>query len=275
MEPVREFRQVGKPAELIEALGKLWGQDKVIEEQLRKNRKITIIVLVLLIPGAFLFFIPWIALIPAAIYFGRLWYRYHKMNLDDRRILTPLKFLEVLQTDIPPRDPVKLVVSFEDYRKHGKALAQQKIFWSSVKRSKYEDTWLHVEGWLAEKTRFRLLVTQRVGLTEKRKRKYTKRSERVQETVTLHVRPNPKLYPALDRFPVQFAPQEMVAGLQIVSARTSGRSVLLVAETGVYRKLSGRGTSETGSEHLIQGHKLLMLMVAAFERLNRCRATAA
>ncbi len=277
---VREFRQVGKPAELIEALGKLWGQDKLMEQRMRWARNSFIAFIILMFISFFIVAATgqnWLIapMILGVIVSGVLWAVYHGYNLDDRRILTPLKLLEVLQADIPPQTPVRLMVSFEDYRKHGRKLEEDKSFWKGTGRSKYEDTWLEAEGWLAEKTRFRLTLTQRVARAEKRKRKYTKCKERMRESVTLQLRPNPKLYPALDRFRGQFSVGERVAELSVESAQVVGRSVLLVAEADLYTKVSGRGTSETGTENLIQGQKLLMLMVAAFDRLNGCRATAA
>lgn len=277
---VREFRQVGKPAELVDALGKLWGQDKLVEQRMRWARNSFIAFIILMFIS---FFIgaatghAWLAglMILGVVVSGILWAVYHGYNLDDRRILTPLKLLEVLQADIPPQTPVRVMVSFADYRKHGRKLEEDKSFWKGTGRSKFEDTWLELEGWLAEKTRFRLTLTQRVSRAEKRKRKYTKCRERLRESVTLQLRPNPKLYTALDRFPAQFATGIPVPSLRVESVRVAGRGVLVVAEGGTYTKLSGRATSEIGTENLIDGQKLLMLMVAVFERLNRCRAAAA
>lgn len=276
MPVVREFRQVGKPSELISGLEKLWGQDKLVERNLRRAKIALIISAIALFPS--LFTLPtdffWVVLLtaPAALVSGGLWWHYHRLNLDDRKILAPIKFLEVLQADIPPRSPVRLMVNFEGYRKHGRRLAQTGGILASTKRSRYEDTWLEAEGWLAEKTRFRLAVTQRVSLAEKRKRKYTKRKERVREAVSLQLRPNRKLYPALDCFPAQFA---AVAGMRVEAARAAGRSVLLMAASDLYTKLSGRGSQETGMEHLVNGDKRLLLMATAFERLNRCRGAEA
>lgn len=274
---VREFRKVGKPPELIQALSGLWGQDKVIEKNLRRARIAFIACVLLIFAGAFLASatgspLPVVLPIAGAAVCGVLWWRYQRLNLDDRRILTPIKLLEVLQADIAARDPVRLVVSFDDYRKHGRKL-EGTGGWGAG-RAKYEDTWLEVEGWLAERTRFRLVVTQQVSRSEKRKRKYTKVKERIREAVGLHLRPDRKVYGALDRFPAQFAAGENVAGLRIETARATERGVLLVAEGDFYTKMSGRSTSETGSENLVQGDKLLMLMAAVFERLGRCRAPA-
>lgn len=279
---LREFRQVGKPPELLDALGKLWGQDKLVEQSVRRARIAFFVCLGLFIVGLFLLatgnpvlVVLWVLALLGMIVTAVLWARYARLNLDDRRILTPIKFLDVLQADIAPRDPVRLVVSFDDYRKHGKKLAEQKSFWSGSGESKYDDTWLVMEGYLAEKTRFRLSVSQRISLREKRKRKYTKRKERLRESVSVYLRPNRKLYPALDRFPAQFAAGESVAGLRIESARATAHGVLVFAEGALYTKISGRASSETGSENLVHGDKLLMLMAAVFERLNRCRAPAA
>ena len=275
MQLTREFRQVGKASDLLQALGNLWGQDKLVEQRLKRWRLATIIVLIAMIAG-------WILLKPlgavalvAAVVCGWHWVHYHRLNLEDRRILTPLKFLEVIQADILPRDPVRLKVSFEDFRKHGRVLEQTGGRFSSVRRSKYEDTWLEVEGWLAEKTRFQVTVSQRVSLSEKSKRKYTKTKLRVREEVSLALRPNPKLYAALENLP-QLIPSEWeVAGLRVSSVRVSGRHVLLEAQGGLYTKLSGRSSAESGTEALVNGNTLLTLMAAVYDRLGQCRAQAA
>ncbi len=285
MAKVNEFRQVGKASDLIRGLEALWGQDKIIEARLRKAKIVFIVCCVAVVLSLFIGLpagAPWVLLltIPAAIVSGVVFWRLHGQNMDDRRILTPIKFLQVLQADIPPGQPVKLVVNFDGYEKHGKKLArepsavqfEQK---SGNRRAKYEDLWMEAEGWLAEKTRFRVAVSQSVAVAEKRKRKYTKRKERIREAVAIHLRPNAKLYQGLDRFPAQFAAREAVAGLRVESARATRRGVLLVAEGETYTKLSGRSSStETGAEHLVQGDKLLILMAAVFERLRRCQAPA-
>ena len=267
---VREFRQVGKPPELIQKLEKLWGQDKLVEARLRRAKIVFIIscillVILIIVGSATGNFWALLLIVPAIVVSAGLWWYYHRLNLDDRRILTPLKLLEVLQADIAPRDPVRLVVSFADYRKHGRKIS------SEGRRARYEDTWLEAEGWLAEKTRFRLVVSQTISLTSTRKRKYTKRKERIREAVGIHLQPNRKIYQALDRFPAQFSAGEKVAGLRLESARATRRGVLLVAEGDLYTKISGRSTQETGTENLIQGDKLLMLLTAVYDRLNRCK----
>ncbi len=277
MQLVRELRQVGKPPELIDALSRLWGQDKEVERKLRRWRITFIGSLVAFFVSFFIVFpleVPWVLLLilPVIVVSVILYVRYHRLNLDDRRILTPIKFLEVLGADIAPRDPVRLLVSFDHYRRHGRKLAESGS--RGARKAKYEDTWLEVEGWLAERTRFRLVVTQRVDRSDKSKRKYTKTKERVRETVGLYLRPNRKLYPALERFPDQFSSGEEVAGLRIESARATARGLLVLAEGGQYTRISGRGTQETGTEHLIQGDKLLLLMASAYDRLNRCRTAA-
>ncbi len=275
MELAREFRQVGKPPELLDALAKIWGQDKLVEQRLRRWRLATIISLIAIFPGFFLFVVPGVLSIVSAAVCGWQWLHYHRLNLEDRRILTPLKFLEVIQADILPRDPVRLRVSFEDFRKHGRKLEESGGRLSSVRRSKYEDTWLEIEGWLAEKTRFQVAVSQRVSLSEKSKRKYTKRKLRIREEVSLALRPNPKLYAALERLPQLISSGEEVAGLRVSSVRVSGRHVLLEAQGGLYTKLSGRSSAESGADALINGNKLLTLMAAVYDRLGQCRAQAA
>src|SRR5262249_22162206 len=149
-------------------------------------------------------------------YWAIRWEKYDSMNLEDRRILSPIKLLEGLQTDILPKDPMKLMVSFEGYKKHG-----QKLGGSRGGKNKEDDTWLQAEGFLAEKTRFRVVVSQRISASEKRKRKYTKRKEKVSETIGIYLRPSAKVYKGLERFSSQFGPGESVAGMKIESARNT------------------------------------------------------
>lgn len=282
---VREFRQVEKPAALIAALAALWGQDKVVEARLRRYRLFFIISAVASVIGIFVssalseisqaFFLVWFVPVASAVINGILWWRHARLNLDDRRILTPLKFLQIVQADVQPREPVRLVVSFEDYRKHGKKLAEDKPS-SGVRHARYEDTWLEAEGYLADRTRFRLTVSQKISRTEKRKRKYTKTRERMRESVLLVLRPNRKLYDQIDRFPSLFAAGEDMGGLRFSKARVGPRAVVLEAfSPQPYTKLGGRTSAETGAENLVSGDKLLVMMAAAFDRLGQCRTSAA
>lgn len=273
---IRELRQVAKPAELINTLNKLWTQDKRVEQNLRRARAGAIIAIVLWFAGLWLMafgaafvVLDLAVLAPAAVILGIMWFRYSRQNLDDRRILTPLKFLEVLSADISARDPVRLVVSFDDYRKHGRKLAEDAA--GGKKRSKYADTWLRAEGFLADKTRFRVTVTERVSLSEKRKRKYVARKERIRELAAVQLRAAEKLDAERVKSAAAGAGQD-IAGLSLKSVRATAKCIVLIAESGICFRENRPRSQERGGDALVGGDKLLTLMAAAYDRLNACRA---
>src|SRR5262249_4950498 len=105
--------------------------------------------------------------------------RYSNRNIEDRKILTGMKLARIIGVDLKKNTPLDVAISFEDYLKHGKAVAGGK------RAGKFVDTWFQARGRLADNTAFNISVEQKVSRKSRAKRKYTKVKEAVQEIVSL------------------------------------------------------------------------------------------
>ena len=287
----REYRKLKKVSDHIAALEKLWGTDKSVE------RKLIFFAVLFIVSGVFLAIQTLfesvaqrtdltIAAALVSISSGVLAWRYSSMNVEDRRILTAIKLLEVLGADIPAQAPISLAVVFDHYRR-GKKVGK-----SPVGERRYELKWLQVEGKIEGENWFRLSVTEKVGVESEwkgmnptmgdaalgfernRNHFYLQKKERRHEVVRLEVKPNLTRYPELDQFVMT-----PLKGWNLKSVEQTSDQVKIRAETNVSMRISGRvgmrrNAEEMGQEHRIQGDRLLGLVAKVFDGLNSCRVPA-
>ena len=196
--------------------------------------------------------------------------RYNRKNLEDRKLLTGLRLARIIGVDLKKNTPLQIAISFENYLKHGRALK------GNSQWGKFFDTWFQAHGRLADNTVFDISVSQKVTRKERRKRKYTKVKEAIQEIVSLQLKPVGEDFPKLDQFPQVIRQQQQEAGrkmlpFDISRAEVRNGTVRLAAVTAHYMKTSGRSNQETGKENLIDGDRLLMLLLATYAALHRCK----
>lgn len=286
------YRKTATATEIVKELKQLEAQDKIIEGQVRRYKIITIVSIVMAFLGFFIVPIMALALATIAgpgalgiitllyiiavlfggIYGGIQWWNYHRLDLEDRRILTALKFARVIGLDLKRGTPLDMAVSFEDYRAHGKVTA------GNQSSGKFVDDWFQARGRLADNTSFELSVRQKVSRKERRKRKYTKVKESFQELLFVQLSPKTGLFPHLDRFAAALNEAHhntIVAtkkkAYQIRNVAVKNGSVLVSADTGHYRKIKGRGTQESGKENLVTADHLLQIMLESYTALRRCK----
>ena len=287
----REYRKLKKVSDHIAELEKLWGSDKSVE------RKLTFFAILMIVSGLYLAIgqlfeslaqrtdltVGAALVLIASGVFG---WRYSGMNIEDRRLLTAIKFLEVLGADIPAQTPISLAVVFDHYR-HGRKVSK-----SPGGERRYELKWFQIEGKLEGANWFRLSVTEKVGVEsqwkgmtptvgdtlmgfERNKNHfYRQKKERRHEVVALEVKPNLTRYPELDQFVMSH-----LTGWNLKSVEQTSDQVKVRAETNVSMRISGRAgmrrnAQEMGEEHRIQGDRLIGLVAKVFDGLNSCREPA-
>ena len=255
---------------IVKELEELFASDKIIERWIKIYTVILIFAVLIFIAGIAVFHYLVPIAIALLIFSIVQLVRYNKKNLEDRKLLTGLKLAQIIGVDLKKNTPLQLAISFEDYQKHGKTLR------GNSQLGKFLDTWFQAHGRLADNTVFDISVHQKVTRKERRKRKYTKVKEAIQEIVSLQLKPVAEDFPKLDQFPQEIRNQQQEVGrkmlpFDISRAEVRNGTVRLAAITARYMKTTGRSNSETGKENLIDGDRLLMLLLATYAALRRCK----
>ncbi len=203
--------------------------------------------------------------------------KYTQYDLDDRKLETVVRLLQMLRVDTPPDEDVKLAVDFRDYRKGGKQLSRQSSgVFNSETSYKYSHGWLDLSGILADGNGFRLAVTESIYRKERKKRKYTKVKERIQGLVTVEVRLKVSRYgdPQAVMTALEQAPSP--APLVLKKIRVRGRKLAVSLVTEWAMKTKGRyGPEQHGQEHLIDGDAVLGALLWVYNALGTASGKAA
>jgi hypothetical protein len=109
---------------------------------------------------------------------ARVWLRYRRLDLDDRKLQTVQRVLGILRADIPKDAPVALTVDLRGYKAGGKEVGRKGPV------TLYRHAWLDLTVPLADGNTITLEVTDRV----KRKTKRKKSREQCRSDVDLGLR---------------------------------------------------------------------------------------
>jgi hypothetical protein len=191
-------------------------------------------------------------------------------DLDDRKLGTARRFLEVVRADVAPEARLRLELDFRDHRQF--LVRKTSGGWFSGQTFyEYAQDWLAVSGRLLDRTAFKISVALQAKAKHKAKRKYTKVKERSSEDITLILRPDPAEGLNLDALPALLpAPPP---GLTPRSVRVAGGRLVARFATSPQVTVRGRyGTQVQGGEALVTGPTLLQVMAWAYRGLNALRA---
>ena len=209
--------------------------------------------------------------------FGLVKYlRWSKFDLDNRKLGTALRVLQMIEVDTPKDVPMTVVLDLRDYRKGGELRDKQeeRISFQLVRTFKYEHQWLEIDGTLADGSSYRLTVTERITRKEKPKRKYTKVREATRAMVGLELSIKPH-WGTPENAAAMLQQQQPPAALRLEKIAVRGRKLSLALSTGTTTSLKARyGTTTEGEENLVVGDTLLQAMVWVYDALGRARTAA-
>lgn len=109
--------------------------------------------------------------------------RFQVHDLDDHKIAACQGLLKVLQADLPPERPLRLVVDYRDYAAGAFRVSKEGRFMGE-QVSRFRQPWLSLEGRLADGARFRLEVVRRAERLDYWKSSGGKRKRRFKDRVT-------------------------------------------------------------------------------------------
>lgn len=182
-------------------------------------------------------------------------------DLDNRRLDMVRRFLRVVRADVAPTATLRVDVDFRDY--------PRKEFQTAP--DAYSMPWLTVRGRLADDSSFRMDVTCDVKRKTRRKRKYNKVKERLQEHLVLRLTPSPRRYPALEGF----APGDPPNGLWQRQLQVANGTVEARLASAVAQRVTARSVLlDTTGAALLTGDRLLASMVWMYRGLKSLKAQA-
>jgi len=259
-------------------LDELMYYDRIIEKNLGKARTflwiagiltfLSFIFMLIGIPAPF-FLVILFLLLPALIYHSTMTSR----DLENRRIELGRALFNIIGQDIKPGSECFVEIDLQGYQKHGQMLDRESSgLFASSSRSRYVDKWFSTKGKLCDGNVFKISIEQSVKRSEKRKRKYTKVTETITESMKFILKVDRDSYPNISKISTLLSTAVTVAGLEIRKIQFSGGIVRLQAETAPYRSTKGRsGRVEQGIENLITGKTLVSLFVHFYRNLEKCR----
>jgi len=191
-------------------------------------------------------------------------------NLEDERILAPLRLLQILRTDLPPDRPIRLKVDFRDYPNRDFQVARQGGL-RSGQQTTYRQSWLELQARLADGGRLRLEVTRQAQRLDywktgggKTRRRF---KDKVQDRVALQLQ-----VPGLDL-------ADLVANLRPgLPLGLTGRTMQVQGDTVRMEVLTPRARRNVRlnleAEHLATGDRLLALLAWTYQGVGRLRSRA-
>jgi hypothetical protein len=169
------------------------------------------------------------------------WYVSSRQDLDDRKVLSAQRLVNVLRADVPAGQKIFVHVDFRNYQQ-------------GVKR--YQHGWLELRTALADGNGVALTIRDTIRRKEKPKRKYTKVTERIVSGVTVSLRLSRRYGdPAALVARLESLPLEAPFRLRQIAAR--GRSVRASFTTPVATSVRGQ---RHGFEALASGDTLLQAL---------------
>lgn len=205
-----------------------------------------------------------------SVYFGIHYSRWSQRNIEDRRYVLVQELLRHLACDMAADASLEVQLNGNDYHKPEFLSADDDKMVASGATS-YRLPWLTLSGQLLDGHRFTVTATQLVKRKERRKRKYTKVKEAVRERVELEVRCKPQKYVRWDELPVVLKRQKLNLPLDGWDLQVTGERVTLTGLMPRAVKVTGRGTSGSLEEGLLNAGAVLGLFVLLYQALGEVR----
>lgn len=197
---------------------------------------------------------------------------YKAKDFDNRKLLLAMDVLNFVKKDMPQKSRCKLTVSFDHYKKHGKLVNQDKAgFWGSTSLYCYEDEWITMQGKLYDGNAFGLSINQMVKRKERRKKKYTKVKEKIQEDILLTLKIDPETYGGMAKITEKIQKGASAAGLSIRKVSFEEGKLKVAARGGVVVQMM----EADKSEELTQANTLFQFLFFIYQALGECRTEAA
>ncbi|MGI5843704.1 MAG: hypothetical protein ACOX9B_05955 [Candidatus Xenobium sp.] len=194
--------------------------------------------------------------------------RADSQNLVDFHYLEPLRFLRVLQADLPPDRPIRLKVDFRDY-----PMRAFQVSCNSEGRGRtrltYQQPWMEFRGRLADGSRLSLEVVRKAERLKYRKTSGSKTKYRWKEKVVDRISLRLQV-PGLDlgNLESQHLPR-LPHGMIRRDLKTQGDTVRMVVQTPRARRSIHRILA---AQDLANGDRLLALLLWVYKGVGRLRS---
>jgi hypothetical protein len=205
--------------------------------------------------------------------------RASRYNLDNRKLETVRRFLQIVRVDTPKEAPLAIDVDFRGYQKGGTLRSEppKKLFNSKPREYDYSHPWLKIEGALADGTAYSFAVVDRVKRREKPKRKYTKVREAIRSRVVFLLWPKGSRHPAAATMLVP-ALEEIPLPAPLIRKRLAfraGRLQAVLELPQAIRVNARRSGVEPDPSLLLGGDTLLGILMWGYAGLGRANRTNA
>lgn len=197
-----------------------------------------------------------------------------RQDLDNRRLDTAYRFVEMLGQDVAPGRSMALFIDFGDYRKAGKLISKTGGMFGQ-KEFSYEHLWMKCGGILCDGNKFEIEVTKCVKRKEKPKRKYTKVKERIVEKAEFSIRLNPEIYPKPEQVAGLVKTGLMPHGITVSRAIGSDKAIKICAVTPAAILANSRSGKSGDESNLFNGDKLLGIVIDAYSGIRNSRPDTA
>jgi len=141
-----------------------WVEDKAVERKVRRSVWLAVACLAAVFVVMVVFHAPEVAMVAGLlmVFFVVSAYRYHRLDIEDRKLQTVLRVLKVLRADIPRAQRVALTVDLRAFTAGART--------RNGRVTRYQHHWLDLTTTLADGNTIALGVTDRVKQKSKRKR---------------------------------------------------------------------------------------------------------
>jgi len=193
-------------------------------------------------------------------------------DLDDRKLRAARRAVSVLRADVPAAWPLGLEVDFRPYNEAGTVLEQTGSRFGP-KSVKYLQEWLVLRANLADGSSVVAVLSDKISRKEKPKRKRTKVAEAyvTRASVTVRLPKGRDAQAAAARLQGTSPP----GGCRALSLEGNGRVLSAVVAAPIGRKVTNRGTSETGMDQLASGDTVLQTLSWLYGAVAASSAPAA
>ena len=243
----KSVQLAGRPAEVEAKLKEMAKLDKKAE---RQSSWLLALLIILLIAGFFMFTIlPVVAIgcILLAIGSGILRWRVSKNDVEDRKLEVLQTLLAHLGPELKPGRGVEAELNFRGY-------------WAANGQP-----WLQATMVLANNMTLRVSIVTNFVRKKKSKRKYTKITDKIVESVTVELRPaKDQRLPATTTIPVprQHGPRL----LSLARTKVAAGGASFVFSSRKIKRVEGRGV-EQWSESLTAGTDVVLAVVSSYRLL--------
>ncbi len=199
-----------------------------------------------------------------------------QFDLDDRKLETVRSLIQYLEADLAPQAEVRSMVDFrpvQEQRFRTESGTDGSTFYGPITTSSYSQTWLDFQVRLVDRTSLRIVIDRSSKRKVKPKKKGRRKvKDRSLDVVKIQVRTAAGRYPDLSG--VENFLGETPEGFRLRQFQGEGDTVKLVCTTPFESKLSYRGQEIVQREGLVEGHKVLGLVVCLFRALKAHKASS-